>query len=85
MIYCISGGGGGLLTKLCLTLATPWTVASQASPPMGFSQLEYRSGLPFPSPLYFYIVAINTKILNIILFKITQDPKYSGVNLEKHT
>ena len=52
---------------------------------MGFSQLEYWSGLPFPSPLYFYIVAINTKILNIILFKITQDPKYSGVNLGKHT
>ena len=28
---------------------TPWTVA-QASPSMGFSRLEYWSGLPFPSP-----------------------------------
>ena len=31
--------------------ATPWTVAYQASPSMGFSrQEEYWSGLPFPSP-----------------------------------
>ena len=30
--------------------ATPWTVASQAPPFMGFSRQEYWSGLPFPSP-----------------------------------
>ena len=30
--------------------ATPWTVAYQASPSMGFSRQEYWSGLPFPSP-----------------------------------
>ena len=30
--------------------ATPWTVASQASPSMGFSRQVYWSGLPFPSP-----------------------------------
>ena len=30
--------------------ATPWTVAYQASPAMGFSRQEYWSGLPFPSP-----------------------------------
>ena len=29
---------------------TPWTVAYQASLTMGFSKLEYWSGLPFPSP-----------------------------------
>ena len=29
---------------------TPWTVADQAPPPMGFSRQEYWSGLPFPSP-----------------------------------
>ena len=29
---------------------TPWTVAYQASPSMGFSRQEYRNGLPFPSP-----------------------------------
>ena len=38
------------LTKLCLTLETPWTVARQASLFMGFSRQEYWSGLPFPSP-----------------------------------
>ena len=30
--------------------ATPWTVAHQASPSMGFSRQEYWSRLPFPSP-----------------------------------
>ena len=30
--------------------ATPWTVADQAPPSMGFSRQEYWSGLPFPSP-----------------------------------
>ena len=31
-------------------LATPWTVAYQAPPPMGFSRQEYWSGVPLPSP-----------------------------------
>ena len=30
--------------------ATPWTVAYQAPPSVGFSRQEYWSGLPFPSP-----------------------------------
>ena len=30
--------------------ATPWTVAHQAPPSMGFSGREYWSELPFPSP-----------------------------------
>ena len=35
----------------CVRLfATPWTVAYQAYPSMGFSRQEYWSGLPFPSP-----------------------------------
>ena len=29
--------------------ATPWTVAYQAPPSMGFSRQEFWSGLPFPS------------------------------------
>ena len=29
---------------------TPWTVAHQAPPSMGFSRREYWSGLPSPSP-----------------------------------
>jgi len=31
-------------------LATPWTSAHQAPPPMGFSRQEYWSGVPLPSP-----------------------------------
>ena len=30
--------------------ATPWTVAHQAPPSMGFSRQEYWSGVPLPSP-----------------------------------
>ena len=42
--------GGGLGTKSCLTPATPWTIACQASLSMEFSRQEYWSGLPFLSP-----------------------------------
>ena len=31
-------------------LATPWIVAHQAPPSMGFSRQEYWSGVPLPSP-----------------------------------
>ena len=47
--------GGGLVTKLCPTLATPWTTACQA--PL-FQ--EYWSGLPFPSPGLFLIHESNS-------------------------
>ena len=35
------------VTKLCLTFATPWTVAHQAPLSVGFSRQEYWSGLHF--------------------------------------
>ena len=38
-----------LLSHIWL-FATPWTVAHQAPPSMGFSRQEYWSGLPLPSP-----------------------------------
>ena len=38
------------VAQLGPTLWTPWTVAHQAPPSMGFSRQEYWSGLPFPSP-----------------------------------
>ena len=35
----------------CVQLSeTPWTVACQAPPSMGFSRQEYWSGLPYPPP-----------------------------------
>ena len=39
-----------LVVKSCPTLVIPWTVAHQAPLSMGFSQKEYWSRLPFPSP-----------------------------------
>ena len=42
--------GGGLVTKSCPALVTPWTVARQSPLSMGFSRQEYWSGLPFPFP-----------------------------------
>ena len=51
MVSSLGGGGScDLVTKLCPTLVTPWTVACQAPLSMGFSRQEYWSGLPFPSP-----------------------------------
>ena len=38
-----------LLSRVRL-FGTPWTVAYQAPPSMGFSRQEYWSGVPFPSP-----------------------------------
>ena len=46
----LEDGGGGLVTKPCLTLATPWTIAHHAPVSMGFPRQEYWSGLLFPSP-----------------------------------
>ena len=57
-----SFGGGGLVIKSCLTLATPWTVACQAPLSMGFSRQEYWSGLSLPSlgDLPNLVIAFNT-------------------------
>ena len=41
---------GGLVTKSCPPLVTPWTVACQAPLSMEFSRQEYWNELPFPSP-----------------------------------
>ena len=43
-------GGSGLVTKSCLAVVTPWTVAHQAPLSVGFPRQEYWSGLPFSYP-----------------------------------
>ena len=49
-MYVETSGDGGLVAKLCPTLATSWTVARcQAPLSMEFSRQEYWSELPFPS------------------------------------
>ena len=50
LTVCPMTGRGGLVTKSCLTLMTPWTVAHQAPLSMGFCRQEYWSQLPFSSP-----------------------------------
>ena len=47
---CNETGGGGLVAKSFLTLATPCTVACQTPLSLEFPRPEYWSGLPFPSP-----------------------------------
>ena len=39
-----------LVAQLCLTLATPWTIVSQAPLAMRFCRQEYWSRLSFPPP-----------------------------------
>ena len=41
--------GESEVTSRVQLFATPWTVAYQAPPSMGFSRQECWSGLPFPS------------------------------------
>ena len=53
-----------LLSRVRL-FATPWTVAYQAPPSMGFSRQEYWSGLPF-------IYKMNG--LSLIVFKDAYSP-----------
>ena len=38
------------VAQLVRLFVTPWTVAYQAPPSMGFSRQEYWSGSPLPSP-----------------------------------
>ena len=51
-------------------LATPWTAAYQAPPPMGFSRQEYWSGVPLPS-----LIRTFTRMLMVDLFLIAPNWK----------
>ena len=41
--------GGGVVAKLCPTLATTWTVARQGPSSIGFPRQDDWNGLPFSS------------------------------------
>ena len=45
-----AGGRVKAYFGLCCHLRPPWTVVHPAPLSMGFSQQEYRSGIPFPPP-----------------------------------
>ena len=53
-------------------LATPWTAAYQAPPPMGFSRQEYWSGVPLPS--------LFTEVLIYTSFPMVKHPFFSTFN-----
>ena len=59
MLLGVTLGKGKSLSRVRL-FVTPWTVAHQASPSMGFSRQEYWSGLLFPSPGGVTLVVIIT-------------------------
>ena len=51
LLQCMKVKSESEVTQSCPTLATPWTVAYQAPPSMGFSRQKYWSGVPSPSPI----------------------------------
>ena len=51
-------------------LATPWTVAFQAPPSMGFSRQEYWSGVPLPSPLLVLCTCISSSFTRFRKFSV---------------
>ena len=55
--------GGSLLTKLCLTLVTPWKVAHLVPLSMGFPRQEHWSVWIFPSPGYLPTLGSNPCLL----------------------
>ena len=54
--------------------ATPWTVAYQAPPSMGFSRQESWSGLPFPSPGDLPDPGIETRSSTLQADALTSEP-----------
>ena len=67
---------------------TPWTVAYQAPPSMGFSRQEYCSGLPLPSPFFCYVqpteVADTGREDQSLLFYLNTHTCYYRVHSHKH-
>ena len=69
--------GGGLVTKLCSTLATPRTVGCQAPLSMGFSRQEYWNGLHFLLQGIFLTQEVNLGLLycrQIFIYAKLQKP-----------
>ena len=54
---------------------TPWTVAHQAPPSMGFSRQEYWRGLPFPSQ---YLVLIDFGLFWFCIYEKKKEQEQIG-------
>ena len=62
----------------CVRLfATPWTIAYQTPPSMGFSRQEYWSGLPFPPPGDLPNPGIEPRSLALKADAVTSEPQGS--------
>ena len=67
---------------------TPWTVAYQAPPSMGFSRQEYWSGLPFPSVGDLHNPGIEPRSPALQADSLPAEPQgkpYLGINCRKIT
>ena len=54
LLQCMKVKSESEVAQSSPTLATPWTAAYQAPPSMGFSRQQYWSGVPLPSPNFFF-------------------------------
>ena len=61
--------------------ATPWTVAYQAPPSMGFSRQEYWSGLPLPSPADLPDLGIKPESPALQADALPSEPPVGGLSL----
>ena len=64
--------------------ASPWTVAYQASPSMGFSRQEFCSGLPFPSPGDLPVPGIEPGSPTLEADALTSEPPEKMVYMHLH-
>ena len=65
--------GGGLVARLCPTLATPWTVACQAPLSMGFFR-QCWSRLPFPFQGIFLTQGLNPHLSHLLYLQASSSP-----------
>ena len=69
-------------------IVTPWTVAYQAPPSMGFSRQEYWSGVPLPSPNLYEAGAVNQSICQIRKLRqrgnVTCQPTNYSLNMNRN-
>ena len=65
-------------------LATPWTAAYQAPPPMGFSRQDYWSGVPLPFPYFLIDLLLNNQInFEQVWLKKIPCPSQSYMSVDK--
>ena len=64
--------------------ATPWIVAHQAPPSMGFSRQEYWSGLSFPSPGDLPDLGIEPRSLTLQADALPSEPPVIPTHIPKH-